>query len=62
MATKPDYFSLSYAQYGLTTGVWRMLDLLEEQGLRAAWSVSGRAAELVPKTLKVISDAGVKLD
>jgi peptidoglycan/xylan/chitin deacetylase (PgdA/CDA1 family) len=58
VATKPDYFSLSYAQYGLTTGVWRMMDLLEREQLRAAWSISGRAAELVPKTLKVISDAG----
>ena len=58
VATKPDYFSLSYAKYGQTTGVWRLMDLLDREGLKAAFSVSGHAAELVPKTLKAASDAG----
>ncbi|MDB5999996.1 MAG: hypothetical protein JWP52_1695 [Rhizobacter sp.] len=59
--TKPDYFSLSYAQYGLTTGVWRLMDLLERESLMATWSISGRVAELFPKTLKAVSDAGHEL-
>ena len=42
--TKPDYFSLSYAEYGLKTGVWRLLDLMEAEKLKASFSMSGRAA------------------
>jgi allantoinase len=56
--TKPDYFSLSYAEYGLKTGVWRLLDLLEAEKVKASFSMSGRAAEFYPKTARAISEAG----
>jgi peptidoglycan/xylan/chitin deacetylase (PgdA/CDA1 family) len=55
---KPDLFSLSYAEYGLKVGVWRLLDIFSEAGVRASFSVSGLAAHRFPKTLKAISDRG----
>lgn len=53
-----DEFSLSYADYGVRVGVWRLLDLLDEEQIRASFTVSGLVAERHPEVIKTIVDAG----
>jgi allantoinase len=55
---KPDRYSLSFAEYGLREGVWRLLDILGLFKLKGGALTNGYAAECYPKTLKVVSDAG----
>jgi peptidoglycan/xylan/chitin deacetylase (PgdA/CDA1 family) len=55
---KTDHFSLSYAEYGARAGIWRILDLLDELGLKASMSTNGRAAELYPEAVRAVADAG----
>ena len=57
-AGKPDQSSLSYAEYGPKTGVWRVLKLLEAEGLHASFHTSGLAAERWPLTLKEVHRRG----
>lgn len=57
-AGKPDQASLSYAEYGPKTGVWRVLDLLDSEGIKASFHTSGLAAERWPLTLKTVHDRG----
>ncbi|MDT2021281.1 polysaccharide deacetylase family protein [Methylocella sp. CPCC 101449] len=53
-----DHFSLSYARYGAKAGVYRILDLLDETGLKASMSINGKAAELYPDQIRAVADAG----
>lgn len=55
---KTDHFSLSYAEYGARAGIWRILDLLDELGLKASMSINGKAAELYPDAVRATADAG----
>ncbi|SMF62427.1 Polysaccharide deacetylase [Xaviernesmea oryzae] len=55
---KVDHFSLSYAEYGARAGIWRILDLLDELGLKASMSINGKAAELYPEAVRATADAG----
>jgi peptidoglycan/xylan/chitin deacetylase (PgdA/CDA1 family) len=55
---KTDHFSLSYAQYGAKSGIWRILDLLDEFNIRSVVSTNGKAAELYPEVVKAIVEAG----
>ena len=55
---RPDRFSLSFAEYGARAGVWRILDFLDEQGLKGSMSINGRAAELYPEAVRAVADAG----
>lgn len=55
---KTDHFSLSYAEYGARAGIWRILDLLDEIGLKASMSINGKAAELYPDAVRATADAG----
>lgn len=55
---KRDAFSLSYGEYGVRVGVWRLLELFDEYGVRASFSVSGRLAQQWPDTLAAVADAG----
>ena len=59
--TKPgqkNHFSLSYAEYGAKTGVWRILDALDRHGLKATFDISGLAAERHPKILRAMRQGG----
>jgi peptidoglycan/xylan/chitin deacetylase (PgdA/CDA1 family) len=49
---------VSWSEYGATTGVWRLLDLLERQGLPATFGVSGLVAERFPQVLRATGAAG----
>jgi len=55
---KVDHFSLSYADYGWKAGVWRLLDLLAEVGLKASMSTNGLAAERHPSAVRAVAEAG----
>ena len=57
-SNKIDHFSLSYAEYGAKSGVWRVLDLLDEVDIRGSVSVNGYAAELYPAVVRAVADAG----
>lgn len=53
-----DHFSLSYARYGANAGIYRILDLLDETGVKASMSINGKAAELYPEQIRAVADAG----
>ncbi len=53
-----DHFSLSYAEYGARAGVWRLLDLLDELGLKGSMSTNGLAAERYPEIVRTCMEAG----
>jgi allantoinase len=55
---RPDSYSLSFAEYGLREGVWRLLDLLEQFQIKGGSLTNGLAAKRFPKTLKAVADAG----
>ena len=55
---KIDHFSLTYAEYGAKSGAWRLLDLLDELGLKGSVSTNGLAAERWPHVVKAFADAG----
>ncbi len=55
---KKDYFSLSYGEYGAKSGAWRLMDLLEDVGLRGSMSTNGLAAETYPNVVRAFADQG----
>jgi peptidoglycan/xylan/chitin deacetylase (PgdA/CDA1 family) len=55
---KVDLLSLSYADYGWKSGVWRLLDLLDEVGLKASMSTNGLAAERHSDAVRTAAEAG----
>lgn len=55
---KPDYFSLSYAEYGPKVGIWRIFDVLERNGIKATFDVGGLAAEKHPHIVKEMVKRG----
>jgi allantoinase len=57
-AGRPDQASLSYAEYGPKTGVWRVLKLLDSEGIKASFHTSGLAAERWPLTLQEVQRRG----
>ena len=58
---RKDHFSLSYAEYGAKAGIWRILDFLDESGLKGSMSTNGKAAELYPDACHAVADAGHEL-
>lgn len=57
-SNKVDHFSLSYAEYGVKAGAWRVLDLLDELGVKGSMSTNGLAAERYPNVMRAVADAG----
>ena len=55
---KADLFSLSYGEYGAKAGAWRLLDLLDDLGLKGSMSTNGLAAERYPNVMRAVADAG----
>ena len=53
-----DHFSLSYAEYGVRSGIWRLLDVLDEFGLKGSMSTNGLAAERHPEIIHACAEAG----
>jgi allantoinase len=55
---KPDYFSLSYGDYGWKSGAWRLLDLMDEARLKFSMTTNGLAAERHPEVVRAAAAAG----
>ena len=53
--------TLSLGQYGMTRGVDRILEVLEERGIRATFFTPGWVAEQYPDKLKAIVEKATKL-
>lgn len=50
--------SLSHANYGGNAGIWRILEVLERNKVRATVDVNGLAVEKWPEAVKALHDAG----
>ena len=53
-----DLQARSWADYGAKVGAWRLLDLLDQQGVRAVFYTSGVVAELYPELPAAIAERG----
>ncbi|MFQ5913437.1 MAG: polysaccharide deacetylase family protein [Nitrospinota bacterium] len=54
----PNYGQLTEASYGGRVGIWRILDILDRQGVKATFNVCGVTAERYPESAKAIVDRG----
>jgi peptidoglycan/xylan/chitin deacetylase (PgdA/CDA1 family) len=54
----PDLQALSWAEYGPKVGTWRLLDLLDREGVRAVFYTSGVVAERYPDLPAAIAGRG----
>lgn len=50
--------TLSLGQYGMTHGRPRMLDLLDEFGIKATFFVPGKTAEVYPDAIREVAEPG----
>jgi peptidoglycan/xylan/chitin deacetylase (PgdA/CDA1 family) len=53
-----DTHSESWAEYGVTTGAWRLLDILRAHRLPAAFGISGLVADRFPDVVQAVHEAG----
>ncbi|MFI6047011.1 polysaccharide deacetylase family protein [Nocardia sp. NPDC051321] len=53
-----DAHSVSWSEYGATTGVWRLLEILHAHGMPATFGVNGLVAERFPDAVRAAHDAG----
>lgn len=54
----PDYRSWTQREYGLRVGVFRVIEALQDAGLRPAVAVNARALERLPRLLRTLGDWG----
>src|SRR3990172_7376932 len=54
----PNYGQITEASYGGRVVIWRLLDILDRQGIKATFNVCGMTAELYPESAKAIVDRG----
>jgi peptidoglycan/xylan/chitin deacetylase (PgdA/CDA1 family) len=57
----PDRLGVSWSQYGGRTGIWRIMRILNEFGLKATVCLNARAAELFPAAVKELYARGHEL-
>jgi peptidoglycan/xylan/chitin deacetylase (PgdA/CDA1 family) len=55
---KPDYASLAYGEYGGKAGIWRIMDVLNRNGVKGTIDTNGRIAEDFPDALKELHAGG----
>jgi allantoinase len=55
---KPDYASLAYGEYGDKAGIWRIMDVLNRNGVKGTIDTNGRIAEDFPEALNELHAAG----
>jgi len=56
-----DRLGVSWGEYGGRTGIWRIIRLLDEFGIRATVCLSGRSAEVFPNAVKELNKRGHEL-
>lgn len=54
----PDWATISAQEYGIRTGIWRILDVLERHEVVASCSISGLVAERWPALVRVLAEKG----
>ncbi|WP_202804874.1 polysaccharide deacetylase family protein [Nocardia brasiliensis] len=54
----PDTHSISWSEYGATTGVWRLLELLRSHHMLATFGVNGLVADRFPRVVRAVHEAG----
>jgi peptidoglycan/xylan/chitin deacetylase (PgdA/CDA1 family) len=57
-----DRFSLSYGDYAWKAGIWRLLQILDEYGLKASVSTNGLAAERHPEIVRTLAQEGHEIN
>lgn len=55
---KQDYEAFTQAEYGPHTGVYRILDILAAENVKATFFTCGAIAERFPEAVKAVADAG----
>ncbi len=53
-----DRHGISWSEYGVKTGIWRLMRILDNFGIRATVCVSGKSVELYPDAIKEILRGG----
>jgi len=53
-----DYRALCQREYGFRSGIWRLMDLLDRQGIKATIMMSGLSAELWPDSARELKKRG----
>jgi peptidoglycan/xylan/chitin deacetylase (PgdA/CDA1 family) len=53
-----DRFSLSYGDYGWKAGIWRIMNILDEYGLKSSISANGLAAARHPDIIRMFAQEG----
>jgi hypothetical protein len=53
--------SISHANYGGNAGIWRILDILQRNDVRATIDVNGLAVQKWPEAIKALHDAGSEI-
>ncbi|MFD2421086.1 polysaccharide deacetylase family protein [Amycolatopsis pigmentata] len=53
-----DTHSVSWAEYGATTGIWRLLEILRAHHMPATFGVNGLVAERFPEAALAVHEAG----
>lgn len=56
-----DLLGISWSEYGGKTGIWRIMRILDEIGVKATVCVSGRSAEIFPEAVKELHRQGHEL-
>ncbi|MBI2091247.1 MAG: polysaccharide deacetylase family protein [Deltaproteobacteria bacterium] len=57
----PDLIGVSWSEYGGRTGIWRIMRLLDEFGVRSTVCVSGRSVELFAEAVRELHQKGHEL-
>lgn len=57
-----DSFSLSYGDYAWKAGIWRLLTIVDEYGIKVSVSANGLMAEGHPDIIKLLSDEGHEIN
>ena len=53
-----DTMAISWAAYGIKTGIYRLLDAFERQGAKTSVMVNAVVAERAPEAVKAVADGG----
>lgn len=54
----PNYAQITEASYGGRVGIWRLLDILDRQGVPATFNICGMTAERYPESARAIVEKG----
>ena len=57
-----DSYEVAYHDYSCKAGFWRMIDLFDENGVKACWYTNGIIATRFPETLREAAQRGHEID